>query len=159
MYCGGMLNPPSRLLTQTAAYASRIIADGMARVHGRVYHYRLLVTLAQDGPASQAELGRRTGIHLSDMVAAINELATGGYVSREPDPGDRRRNVVTITAAGRKRMTELAATVDEIQEELLEPLSAGERAELTRLLTKLVAHHGAGVSAGDPAVHRGLSAP
>jgi DNA-binding MarR family transcriptional regulator len=142
MYCGGMLNPPSRLLTQTAAYASRIIADGMAGVHGRVYHYRLLVTLAQDGPASQAELGRRTGIHLSDMVATINELAAGGYVSREPDPQDRRRNVITITAAGRQRMAELAAAVDEIQEELLAPLSAPERAEFTRLLAKLVAHHG-----------------
>jgi DNA-binding MarR family transcriptional regulator len=143
MYCGGMLNPPSRLLTQTAAYANRLITDGMAQVHGRVYHYRLLVTLAQGGPASQAELGRRTGIHLSDMVAAVNELAAGGYVSREPDPRDRRRNVVTITAAGRHRMTELAVAVDEIQEELLEPLSATERAEFIRLLGKLVAHHSA----------------
>jgi DNA-binding MarR family transcriptional regulator len=129
-----MLNPPSRLLTQLAAYASRLITERMARVDGRVYHYRLLVTLAQGGPASQAELGRRTGIHLSDMVAAINELVAGGYVSREPDPEDRRRNVVTITAAGRSRKTELAGTVDEIQEDLLEPLSAAERAEFARHL-------------------------
>jgi hypothetical protein len=94
------LTLPSWLLTQTAAYATRLVTDGMAAIDARGYHYRLLSTLEKDGPASQADLGRRTGIHLSDMVAAINELAAGGYVERSPDPADKRRNVVTVTPAG-----------------------------------------------------------
>jgi MarR family transcriptional regulator, lower aerobic nicotinate degradation pathway regulator len=138
-----MMELPSWLLTQTAAHAHRLVSDGMAEVGARGYHYRLLSTLAEDGPASQATLGRRTGIHLSDMVAAINELAAGGYVVREPDPADRRRNVITITAAGRRRRAGLAKTVAGVQDELLEPLTATERAELTRLLTKVLTHHSA----------------
>jgi DNA-binding MarR family transcriptional regulator len=132
---------PSWLLTQTAAYAHRLVADGMAAVGARGYHYRILATLSGTGPASQAELGRRTGIHLSDMVAAVNELEAGGYVERSPDPADRRRNVVTVTASGRQRTEDLAKRGAEIQDELLAPLTAAERAELTGLLSKLLAHH------------------
>jgi DNA-binding MarR family transcriptional regulator len=75
------------------------------------------------------------------MVATINELAAGGYVERSPDPADRRRNVVTVTDAGRLRAEELAARGAEIQDELLAPLTAGERAELAGLLGRLLAYH------------------
>jgi DNA-binding MarR family transcriptional regulator len=138
-----MMELPSWLLTQSAAHAHRLVSDTMSEVGARGYHYRLLSTLAADGPASQAALGRRTGIHLSDMVSSINELAAGGYVVREPDPTDRRRNVITITAAGRRRRTELAKAAATVQDKLLEPLTAGERAELTRLLAKILTHHSA----------------
>src|SRR5437667_8939334 len=87
---------PSWLLTQTASHAHRLVGDGFSSVQARGYHYRLLATLEQFGPASQADLGRRSGIHLSDMVAAINELADRKLVQRSPDPGDRRRNTITL---------------------------------------------------------------
>jgi DNA-binding MarR family transcriptional regulator len=132
---------PSWLLTQTAAYAHHLVTEGMAAVGARGYHYRVLAALLDGGPGSQAELGRRTRIHLSDMVATINELAAGGYVERSPDPADRRRNVVTVTGAGRLRAEELAARGAEIQDELLAPLTAAERAELAGLLGRLLEHH------------------
>ena len=55
-------------------------------VGARGYHYRVLATLNDLGQASQAELGRNSGIHVSDMVATINELAELGLVKRDPDP-------------------------------------------------------------------------
>jgi DNA-binding MarR family transcriptional regulator len=132
---------PSWLLTQTAAHAGRLVSDGFGAVGARGYHYRLLTSLLSDGPASQADLGRRTGIHLSDMVAALNELERSGYVRRAPDPADRRRNIISITDAGTGRTTELADRVREIQETLLEPLDEQERRQLTALLVKLYEHH------------------
>jgi DNA-binding MarR family transcriptional regulator len=136
---------PSWLLTQTAAHAHRLVSDGFARVGARGYHYRLLASLIDEGPASQATLGRRTGIHLSDMVAALNELEEGGFIARAPDPADRRRNVITVTAAGRKRSAQLASTAQGIQEALLEPLDEAERRALTALLGKLLDHHRQGI--------------
>jgi DNA-binding MarR family transcriptional regulator len=124
------------LLTQTAAYAGRVVTERFAEVGARGYHYRLLEPLL-DGPASQADLGRRTGIHFSDVVAALNELTAAGYVERRPDPADKRRNVVTITQAGRRRVAELADRAAAIQEELLAPLNPAERTELVRLLKLL----------------------
>ncbi|MEU4555180.1 DNA-binding MarR family transcriptional regulator [Micromonospora violae] len=134
-------NLPSWLLTQTASHAHRLVAEGFSSVGARGYHYRLLATLKEFGPASQATLGRRSGIHLSDMVAAINELADQKLVERAPDPADRRRNIVTLTAAGNRQLRRLEQRLTETQDELLAPLSPEERQRLTELLSTLLNHH------------------
>ncbi|MFD2767213.1 MarR family winged helix-turn-helix transcriptional regulator [Micromonospora eburnea] len=132
---------PSWLLTQTASHAHRLVADGFSSVGARGYHYRLLATLEEFGPASQATLGRRSGIHLSDMVAAINELADHKLVERTSDPADRRRNIITLTAVGKRQLRRLEKRLAETQGELLAPLSPEERQRLTELLSRLLDHH------------------
>ncbi|MEU8074985.1 MarR family transcriptional regulator [Catellatospora citrea] len=134
-------NLPSWLLTQTAGHAHRLVTDGFSSVHARGYYYRLLATLEEFGPASQATLSRRSGIHVSDMVATINELADGDLVDRAPDPSDRRRNIISLTAAGRRQLRRLEKKLAECQDELLAPLSPQERQQLTELLSKLLDHH------------------
>ncbi len=132
---------PSWLLGQTAHHAHRLVGDGFASVGARGYHYRLLATLEESGPASQAALGRRSGIHLSDMVATINELAEHGLVERAPDPSDRRRNIISLTSAGTRQLRRLEKRLAECQDELLAPLTPEERRQLTGLLSRLVDHH------------------
>lgn len=133
---------PSWLLTQTAAHAHRLVSDTFAAADARGYHYRILATLDEFGPASQADLGRRTAIHLSDMVGSINELADQGLVERSPDPSDRRRNIISVTGAGLRRLKDLHAQLVRTQDELLAPLSKREREQLTGLLARLLDHHG-----------------
>ncbi|MFD0656438.1 MarR family winged helix-turn-helix transcriptional regulator [Thermocatellispora tengchongensis] len=91
---------PSRLINMAALSANRLVDRVLADEGVRRYHYALLAALEEFGPASQAALGRRTGIDRSDVVAAINELAERALVERSPDPADRRRNIVSITAEG-----------------------------------------------------------
>ncbi|MET7967674.1 MarR family transcriptional regulator [Micromonospora sp. NPDC005305] len=132
---------PSWLLTQTANHAHRLVAEAFSSVGARGYHYRLLATLEEFGPASQAALGRRSGIHLSDMVAAVNELADRELVERAPDPSDRRRNIISLTAAGKRQLRQLEKKLAAGQDELLAPLSPEERQRLTELLSRLLDHH------------------
>ncbi|MFL6118592.1 MarR family winged helix-turn-helix transcriptional regulator [Actinophytocola sp.] len=132
---------PSWLLTQTASHAHRLVGDAFSAVGARGYHYRLLATLEESGPASQAALGRGSGIHLSDMVAAINELADRALVERAPDPTDRRRNIISLTPAGKRQLRRLDKRLSETQDELLAPLSPEERQRLTELLSTLLDHH------------------
>ncbi|MGX2994436.1 MarR family winged helix-turn-helix transcriptional regulator [Streptomyces sp. JNUCC 64] len=132
---------PGWLLARTAAHAHRLLTEGFATVGARGYHYRLLATLEESGPASQAVLSRRSGIHVSDVVAALNELAADGLIERAPDPSDRRRNVVSLTPAGERRLRRLAESLTESQETLMAPLSPEERRELTGLLSRLLDHH------------------
>src|SRR5688572_40672 len=132
---------PSWLLTQTAGHAGRLVGEGFSSVGARGYHYRLLATLEELGPASQAALGRRSGIHLSDMVAAVNELADRKLVERAPDPDDRRRNIISLTVAGKRQLRRLEKRLVETQDELLAPLSPEERQRLTKLLSRLLDHH------------------
>jgi DNA-binding MarR family transcriptional regulator len=131
---------PTWLISRAHAHSHRLLADGLAAADARGYHYRLLAALEESGPASQAALGRRTGIDRSDVVAALNELADRGLVQRSPDPDDRRRNIVTITPAGAERLRTLDTVLAGVQEQLLAPLSPAERTQLVTLLTRLLAH-------------------
>ncbi|WP_424531180.1 MarR family winged helix-turn-helix transcriptional regulator [Sphaerisporangium viridialbum] len=132
---------PSRLTNQAALVANRIVDQALAKAGVRRYHYSLLAALEEYGPASQANLGRRTGIDRSDMVATVNDLAERHLVKRASDPEDRRRNIITITAAGQRQLTELDRLLADAQDEFLTPLPTADRQHLIDLLTRLAEHH------------------
>jgi DNA-binding MarR family transcriptional regulator len=131
----------TRLLAQVATRSDRLVNEALAGAGARKWHFAVLATLDEFGPASQAELSERTRIHRSDLVAVINELTAQGQVERAPDAADRRRNVITLTAAGRSRLIRLAGILAAVEEELFAPLGPGDREEFARLLTLLAAHH------------------
>jgi DNA-binding MarR family transcriptional regulator len=132
---------PTWLISRLYARSSGLLAAGFeARGGGlRSYHYRLLAALEEWGPASQADLGRATGIDRSDVTAALSELEAHGLVGRSADPGHGRRNIVTITAAGAERLRDLDGIVDGVQEQVLAPLTAAQRRQLVALMSKLLA--------------------
>jgi MarR family transcriptional regulator, lower aerobic nicotinate degradation pathway regulator len=134
----------SWLINQVALPANRLVGAELAAAGTRRYHYSLLAALDEVGPASQAELSRRTTIDRSDMVAAINELVEQRYVARSADQADRRRNVVSMTPAGRRRLDDLDRLLAGVQDRLLAPLSPVERTQLVALLTRLVDHNAGG---------------
>jgi DNA-binding MarR family transcriptional regulator len=130
---------PTWLLSRANAQAQSIRVEVFAAAGSTGYVWRLLASLADEGVASQAELGRRTGIDPSDVVAAINHLESPGLVTRQRDPLDARRNVITLTRKGRAELARLDALVAAVQERFLAPLSESERLQLTRILAKLTA--------------------
>lgn len=132
---------PSWLINLVSAHSHRLVSDGFAAAGARGYHYRLLAALDENGPSSQAALGRHTGIDRSDVVAALNELAAKNLIERSPDPSDRRRNIVTLTPDGARHLDELQKVVDRIQDDLLAPLTPSDRDRLTGLLTRIIDHH------------------
>ena len=113
------------------------MTDGFAAEGVRGYHFRLLAALDEFGPASQADLGRHTGIDRSDVVATLNDLVASGLARREPDPVDRRRNVVTMTKRGAVALERFDEVLDDVQDALLAQLTPTERTTLVRLLAKL----------------------
>ncbi|MGN5637344.1 MarR family winged helix-turn-helix transcriptional regulator [Streptomyces sp. AC154] len=135
-------NLGTRLLSLAAIQSDRLVNEELARVDARKWHYAVLATLEEFGPASQAELSRRTGIYRSDIVAVINELADRGLVERSPNPADRRQNVITPTEQGHRRLLKLDKLLTEVEDEVLAPLTPPEREQLARLLTTLLDHHG-----------------
>lgn len=131
---------PTWLLSRANARAQAIRVEAFAAAGSTGYLSRLLASLADDGAASQAELSRRTGIDPSDVVAAVGELEARRLVTRERDPRDARRNVVTLTRAGRAELARLDVVVADVQERFLAPLTETDRRHLLRILAKLAAH-------------------
>jgi DNA-binding MarR family transcriptional regulator len=129
---------PTWLSSEVARRGRRLVAEALEREGVRRQHFTVLTSLSEQGAASQAALGRRLWIDRSDLHAILNELEGAGLVARVRDEQDRRRNVVTLTPAGRAALKRLDKTIDAAQSALLEPLSASERRELQRLLELLV---------------------
>ncbi|MFE0688525.1 MarR family winged helix-turn-helix transcriptional regulator [Streptomyces xiamenensis] len=132
---------PSRLLAGITIVADRLVGERLAAEGAHKWHFAVLAALSEPGAASQAGLSRRTGIYRSDMVAVLNDLAAAAYIHRAPDPADRRRNVITLTPAGSRRLERLEQLIADAQQELLAPLTPGQRDEFTHLLTVLHEHH------------------
>lgn len=132
---------PTWLISRAFARSSGLLTAGFeASGHGlRSAHYRLLAALEEWGPASQADLGRGTGIDRSDVTALLSELEARGIVTRSADPDHGRRNIVALTPDGVEQLLELDRVVDAVQAEVLRPLSAAQRRQLLAALATLAA--------------------
>ncbi|MFF8785733.1 MarR family winged helix-turn-helix transcriptional regulator [Streptomyces sp. NPDC015125] len=128
---------PSWLLGRAAARGHRLVADALAGEGMRMMHHAVLSAVEELGPVSQAELGRTLRIDPKDMVAIVNELQRDGLVTRSPDPRDRRKNAIEISADGRRRLRRTQQLGDEANAELTAGLTAAEREQLVVLLTRI----------------------
>jgi MarR family transcriptional regulator, lower aerobic nicotinate degradation pathway regulator len=129
---------PTWLTAEVARKGRRLVEASLAQDEARRPHFTVLTSLLQQGPASQAEIGRRLSIDRSDLHALLSELEHDGLVARVRDEHDRRRNIVTLTRAGRSAQARLDRRIEAAQDALLAPLSAGERREFGRLLQKIL---------------------
>lgn len=129
---------PSWLLGRAAARGHRLVAEALAEEGMRMMHHAVLSAVGELGPVSQAELGRSVGIDPKDMVAVVNDLQADGLVTRTPDPKDRRKNAVEISAAGRRRLRRTEELGDRANDELTAGLTPAEREQLMALLARVV---------------------
>ena len=72
-----------------------------------LWNWVLLREATRASGASQRELADLMHIEPPTLVRHLDRLEADGYVERRPDPDDRRRLLVFVTAAGRRRLTEL----------------------------------------------------
>jgi DNA-binding MarR family transcriptional regulator len=127
------------LLSRNYARSNALLQDGFAAAGGlRSTHYRLLAAIEEWGPSSQADLSRSTGLDRSDVVGLLGELEEAGLVKRKVDPANKRRNIVSITAGGKRKLATLDRVVDTVQDQVAAPLSESERRQLRKLLRKLL---------------------
>ncbi len=73
------------------------------RAEHRLSHSQAAVLgrLDRDGPSSVSELAVAERIRPQSMAQTVGDLERDGLLARRPDPDDRRRALVELTAAGR----------------------------------------------------------
>ncbi|MFJ9365581.1 MarR family winged helix-turn-helix transcriptional regulator [Nocardia sp. NPDC101769] len=105
-------------------------------------HAGLMTTLSHGEAASQQELAGRLGVAPSLVVALADHLERLGAIERVRDPGDRRRQVLTLTGHGYTLLAECERAARELDEELTAGLTAKERTAFLRALGVLAAEAG-----------------
>jgi DNA-binding MarR family transcriptional regulator len=99
--------------------------------------FQLLGLLGEEGALSQGELRRRMDVDPSILVTLLNPLEDDGLVSRARDPGDRRRHLVTLTAAGEREFASAMHAQLQAEDMLFAGLDEDQREQLQDLLLAL----------------------
>lgn len=84
------------------------------------------------------ELARHKMITSGGMTAALDRLEAKGMIVRVPNPNDRRGSLVRLTERGREVIDASMELHAEVEQKLVAPLNEQERADLQRLLRKLL---------------------
>lgn len=123
---------------------ARANAVSMARTHEalstfglKVRSYALLGIAAADTRPSQRELSEFLRLDPSQIVALVDELQAKGLARREPDPRDRRANVVVATEAGLRLFEEARREVLTAEATWLAELPRETRDRFGRALARL----------------------
>lgn len=140
---GGRQAPPrarSLLLDAWAAaqQVNQLILRELAAVGVRTPHFAMLSAIAAAGRVTPTALAAELGHPLTTISDHVQMLLDRGLVDREPNPGDRRSYLLSLTPEGKAVIQQarpaVKRTLDLIEQELeLEPAEIAEAvAELKR---------------------------
>jgi DNA-binding MarR family transcriptional regulator len=122
--------------TTSIAAVARMFEVTLESVGLTIQKYRVLAYLDQ-APSTPSELAYRLTVQAPTVTRLVTGLAERGYVSREVDGNDRRRNVLRVTGAGRRAIAQASAASQAALDRILAPLAARDRAAVERGLQLL----------------------
>ncbi len=115
----------------TTELTAALEKKGMSpRAHG-------VLATAMTGEYTQGEVARMIGLDKTTMVVTLDELEAAGLAERRPSPGDRRVRVIAVTPAGRRKVREAEAIMDQVREDVLSGLEPSKREVFLRALGSL----------------------
>lgn len=135
---------PMQVLSRVARLARHL--DRARRsafaAHGlEPWEFDVLAALRRQGPPYELSPGallHTTLVTSGTMTNRLDRLEQAGLVRRRPDPEDKRRVRVTLTAAGRSRADDALAALLAAEQALLATLPEGGRQALADLLRVLL---------------------
>ncbi|WP_169834621.1 MarR family winged helix-turn-helix transcriptional regulator [Pandoraea thiooxydans] len=128
-----------------------VLVHDVARVYSRSFdrqardHFdltraqcRVLVMLERYGVMSQKALAERMELTPMALVRLVDRLEEKNLLRRVPDPCDKRAFQLHLNQQGEDMIDAIVAFSNVIEAEALQQISATEKAELVRLLRKVL---------------------
>lgn len=98
----------------------------------------LLRQVADSDPLRPGELAHRLGVEASHVTRTVQQLQKSGYVTRVPDPDDRRAQRIELTEAGRKAVSSVRDAGARGMQMALSDWSTDELQQLATLFHRMV---------------------
>lgn len=86
-----------------------------------------------------SDLARRANMTPQAMGELVDELEGLGYLTRRPDPSDRRAKLIVLTARGRDAVDAGIQTIAGLEDHISQVLGVRGHQTLRKLLTQLIA--------------------
>lgn len=96
----------------------------------------LVLVRAHPGLTGQ-ELADLLGVSTPTTSGLIDRIVTRGWLDRQPDPADRRRMLLRITAGGEQVLAALEEPAMQAKSQVLSGLSTDELTDLARLMERM----------------------
>lgn len=128
---------PYRLSVLTNRVSSAIARHYGERFKLTIPEWRVTAVLGETPGLSAREVAARTAMDKVQVSRAVASLIDAGRVSRTPDNEDGRIGHLELTRAGRAVYDQIVPLALQFEEQFLAVLTAAERKEFDRLLTKL----------------------
>ena len=98
----------------------------------------VMFALSAGEALTQKELAQRAAVEQPTMAATLNRMERDGFITRVPDPTDRRSALVSLTETARGHLPEIERIIASINEIALGALEPDEQAAYGRLLRKMI---------------------
>jgi DNA-binding MarR family transcriptional regulator len=128
---------PGYVLVRAALKVRQFYATALAEAGLLPNHHAILSVLNELGPCHQKELAARVGLDQGDIVGYLDSLQENGDIIRERDSADRRRQIVTITPGGRKKLVKADKSLDRAEEAVFGGLSVRDREFLDKISVRI----------------------
>ncbi|HLI48977.1 MAG TPA: MarR family transcriptional regulator [Chthonomonas sp.] len=102
-----------------------------------ISEFGVLEVLYHKGPLSLGEIAQKVLLKSGSFTYVVNRLVTKGLVCCSPCPQDKRKRYAQLTPKGRELIEHLFPLHAQIVYQAMNPLSADEQEEATRLLKRL----------------------
>lgn len=127
-----------RLLTSLTRQWRSILDARLAPLGMSQARWQCLLNLSRAGThLSQVELAERMGITPPSLVKLLDRLEEDGWISRCPEPGDRRAKRVALTAKAQDMVRHIEAEASHLREEILAGTTVAERKNFLAMLLRL----------------------
>ena len=110
------------------------IAD---RVGLRLTDMQCINALELMGPSTPGELARFTGLTTGGVTVMLDRLEKGGYLTREPNPRDRRSVLVHLNPTKAKKLQAFYGEINQRMDALLDETPERELRSVVNLLSKM----------------------
>ncbi|HWO72390.1 MAG TPA: MarR family transcriptional regulator [Dehalococcoidia bacterium] len=119
------------------AIEARIQALGFDLTRQRYTVVRMLY-LSPEQALAQGEIAQALGVSGANVTQLLDALAVDGWIRREASTVDRRVTYAKLTEEGKERCAVLVPAIMELMMDSCSTLSKEERAELRRLVRKVI---------------------
>lgn len=110
----------------------------LLEAHGvTMWAYVVLTALRDDEASSQASLADAIGADRTRIIAVLDDLQQRKLINRQPDPSDRRSNLLSLTLAGRKTVTAAQKAIQDNENRILAGVPSTDRDAFLRVLKYL----------------------
>lgn len=132
---------PGHLVRRLHQISTALFAEECAAFDLTPVQYAALVVIGQHVDIDATRLSSLIAFDRSTIGGVLDRVEAKNWVARHPSPDDRRIKLLRLTPEGRRLLGRVESAVGRVQDRLLAPLAAADRATMMRLLADLTRVH------------------